>query len=249
MDGYGAADGTRSGAAAVSIADTPEWSALSAHHAALAERHLRDLFADDPTRGDTSLTAAAGDLFLDYSKNRVTAETMRLLVALAERAGLRERIDAMFRGERINVTEDRAVLHVALRAPAGAVIEVDGHNVVPDVHEVLDRMGDLADRVRSGAWRGFSERPIRNVVNIGIGGSDLGPAMAYEALRDEVTSDRPLVAQLRQEPLARRGRVRDRLDGRERLRGDDEQRLLWIEVGRCLPDVVAVDVRDEAHSQ
>jgi glucose-6-phosphate isomerase len=167
----------------VSIVDTPEWDALSAHHAAVADRHLRDLFADDPARGD-ALTAAAGDLFLDYSKNRVTAETIRLLVALAERAGLRERIEAMFRGERINVTEDRAVLHVALRAPAGAVIEVDGRNVVPDVHEVLGRMGDFAERVRSGAWRGFTERRIRNVVNIGIGGSDLGPAMAHEALRD-----------------------------------------------------------------
>jgi glucose-6-phosphate isomerase len=173
----------------VSIADTPEWAALSAHHGAVADRHLRDLFADDPARGD-ALTAAAGDLFLDYSKNRVTAETMGLLVALGERAGLRARIDAMFRGERINVTEDRAVLHVALRAPADAVIAVDGRNVVPDVHEVLKRMGAFAERVRSGAWRGFSERRIRNVVNIGIGGSDLGPAMAYEALRDE--SDRSL---------------------------------------------------------
>ena len=173
----------------MSIADTPEWAALSAHHGAVADRHLRDLFADDPARGE-ALTAAAGDLFLDYSKNRVTAETMGLLVALGERAGLRARIDAMFRGERINITEDRAVLHVALRAPADAVIAVDGRNVVPDVHEVLKRMGAFAERVRSGAWRGFSERRIRNVVNIGIGGSDLGPAMAYDALRDE--SDRSL---------------------------------------------------------
>jgi len=171
------------GAAAVSIAAMPEWDALSAHHAAVADRHLRDLFAGDSARGD-ALTAAAGDLFLDYSKNRVTAETLRLLVALAERAGLRERIEAMFRGDPVNVTENRAVLHVALRAPAGAVIEVDGRNVVPDVHAVLGRMGDFAERVRSGAWRGFTERRIRNVVNIGIGGSDLGPAMAYEALRD-----------------------------------------------------------------
>ncbi len=173
----------------MSIADTPEWNALSEHHAALADRHLRDLFADDPARGET-LTAAAGDLFLDYSKNRVTAETIGLLVALAERAGLRQRIQAMFAGEHINVTEDRAVLHVALRAPAEAVIEVDGRNVVPDVHEVLGRMGDFAERVRSGAWTGYTGRRIRNVVNIGIGGSDLGPAMAYDALRDR--ADRSL---------------------------------------------------------
>jgi glucose-6-phosphate isomerase len=173
----------------VSIVDTPEWNALSAHHAAVADRHLRDLFADDPARGDI-LTAVAGDLFLDYSKNRVTAETMRLLVALAERAGLRRRIEAMFTGEHINVTEDRAVLHVALRAPAGAVIEVDDHDVVPDVHAVLARIGDFAERVRSGEWTGFTGRRIRNVVNIGIGGSDLGPAMAYEALRGR--SDRSL---------------------------------------------------------
>ena len=166
----------------MSIADTPEWDLLSAHHAAVADHHLRDLFADDPTRGDT-LTAAAGDLFLDYSKNRVTAETLRLLVALAERSGLRERIEAMFRGEHINATEDRAVLHVALRAPAGATIEVDGRNVVPDVHEVLRRMGDFAERVRSGAWTGSTGRRILNVVNIGIGGSDLGPVMVYQALR------------------------------------------------------------------
>jgi glucose-6-phosphate isomerase len=173
----------------VSIADTPEWNALSAHHAAVADRHLRDLFAGDPARGET-LTAAAGDLFLDYSKNRVTAETIGLLVALAERAGLRERIVAMFAGEHINVTEDRAVLHVALRAPAGTVIEVDGRNVVPDVHEVLARMGDFAERVHAGAWTGYTGRRIRNLVNIGIGGSDLGPAMAYEALRDH--ADRSL---------------------------------------------------------
>lgn len=173
----------------MSIADTPEWNALSAHHAAVADRHLRDLFADDPARGET-LTAAAGDLFLDYSKNRATGETIRLLVALAERAGLRRRIEEMFTGEHINVTEDRAVLHTALRAPADAVVEVDGRNVVPDVHEVLGRMGDFAERVRSGSWTGYSERRIRNVVNIGIGGSDLGPAMAYEALRDH--ADRSL---------------------------------------------------------
>ncbi|MBI3648087.1 MAG: glucose-6-phosphate isomerase [Actinobacteria bacterium] len=167
----------------MSIAQTPEWEALLAHRRDLEGATLRDLFREDPSRGET-FTAEAGDMFLDYSKNLVTGETLRLLVALAERAGLRERIDAMFRGERINVTEDRAVLHVALRAPAGEVIEVDGQNVVPWVHEVLDRMSAFAERVRSGEWRGFTGKPIRSVVNIGIGGSDLGPAMAYEALRD-----------------------------------------------------------------
>ena len=167
----------------MSIETSAAWAALQAHHTALADRHMRELFAEDPSRGEV-LTASAGDLFLDYSKNRVTAETLRLLVALADEAGLRGRIDAMFRGDRINVTEDRAVLHTALRAPRDAVIAVDGHNVVPDVHDVLDRMGAFANRVRSGEWRGFSDRRIRNVVNIGIGGSDLGPAMAYEALRD-----------------------------------------------------------------
>jgi glucose-6-phosphate isomerase len=167
----------------VSISATQEWAALRAHHANVSELHLRELFAHDPARGE-AMTASAGDLLLDYSKNRITGETVALLVALAERAGLRARIDAMFRGDRINVTEDRAVLHTALRAPKDAVIEVDDHNVVPDVHEVLDRMSAFAERVRSGAWRGFSDRRIRNIVNIGIGGSDLGPAMAYEALRD-----------------------------------------------------------------
>ena len=166
----------------MSIETSAAWAALQAHHTALAGRHMRALFAEDPARGEV-FTASSGDLFLDYSKNRVTPETLRLLIALAEQAGLRGRIDAMFRGDRINVTEDRAVLHTALRAPRDAVIAVDGHNVVPDVHEVLDRMGAFADRVRSGEWRGFSDRRIRNVVNIGIGGSDLGPAMAYEALR------------------------------------------------------------------
>jgi glucose-6-phosphate isomerase len=171
------------------IDETPEWKALAAHHVEIGGRHLRDLFADDPKRGET-LVAEAGDLYLDYSKNRVTAETMALLAALAERAGLRERIDAMFAGEKINVTENRAVLHVALRAPAGATIVVDGENVVPHVHAVLDKMADFSERVRSGAWKGYTGRPIANVVNIGIGGSDLGPAMAYEALKD--FSDRRL---------------------------------------------------------
>ncbi len=165
-----------------SIDSTPEWSALVDHHRRLAPAHLRDLFADDPSRGET-MVADAGDLHLDWSKNRLTAETVRLLVALAERAGLRRRTEAMFSGERINVTEDRAVLHVALRAPAGASIMADGVDVVAQVHAVLDRMADFSRRVRTGEWRGHTGRAIRNVVNIGIGGSDLGPAMAYEALK------------------------------------------------------------------
>ena len=169
------------------ISSSPEWNALERHRRELGDVQLRELFASDAGR-HPALTAEAGDLFVDYSKNLITSETMGLLVALAERAGLPERIEAMFRGERINVTEDRAVLHVALRAPAGEVIEVDGHDVVPDVHQVLDRMSAFADRVRSDEWRGATGSPIRNVINIGIGGSDLGPAMAYEALVD--VSDR-----------------------------------------------------------
>ena len=163
------------------IDQTPEWEALQRHHRQLGEVHLRELFAADPARGET-MTCEAGDLYLDWSKHRATAETLGLLVALAERAGLRRRIDAMFGGERINVTEDRAVLHVALRAPEGSSIEAGGHDVVPEVHEVLHRMRAFADEVRSGRWLGHTGRPIRNVVNLGIGGSDLGPAMAYEAL-------------------------------------------------------------------
>jgi glucose-6-phosphate isomerase len=166
---------------AAPIDQTPEWQALRRHHQELGEVHLRELFATDPARGET-MTCEAGDLYLDWSKHRATAETLGLLVALADRAGLRRRIDAMFGGERINRTEDRAVLHVALRAPQGSSIEVGGHDVVPDVHEVLGRMRAFADEVRSGGWLGHTGRPIRNVVNLGIGGSDLGPAMAYEAL-------------------------------------------------------------------
>ncbi len=166
-----------------SVAGTPEWRALQVHFAEVADAHIRDLFTDDPSRGER-MAVEAGDLYLDWSKNRVTDETVRLLVALAERAGLRQRIDDMFAGRRINVTEDRPVLHVALRAPAGERIDVDGHDVVPAVHSVLDRMATFAERVRSGEWTGFTGKPIANVVNIGIGGSDLGPAMAYEALRD-----------------------------------------------------------------
>jgi glucose-6-phosphate isomerase len=167
----------------VRITSTPEWHALLDHQRKLADVHLRDLFADDPTRGDT-FTVDAADLHLDYSKNRLTAETISLLVAVAERAGVRERMEAMWAGDHINVTEDRAVLHVALRAPASEVILADGRNVVPDVHEVLDRMTGFANQIRNHEWRGYTGEPITTVINIGIGGSDLGPAMAYEALLD-----------------------------------------------------------------
>jgi glucose-6-phosphate isomerase len=159
-----------------------QWKALHDHFARIKERHLRELFAEDPARGER-LTAEGAGLFLDYSKHRVTDETIRLLLALAESADLGGRIEAMFSGEKINVTEDRAVLHVALRAPRQEVIQVDGEDVVPEVHAVLDRMSAFADRVRSGEWMGHTGKRIRNVVNIGIGGSDLGPVMAYEALR------------------------------------------------------------------
>src|SRR5712664_4248180 len=159
------------------------WKALQAHQEKIREVHLRTLFDDDPTRGER-LTAEAAGIHLDYSKNRVTDETLALLRRLAEESGLRERIDAMFRGEKINLTENRSVLHVALRAPRGASIVVDGKDVVPDVHAVLDKMTDFSNRVRSGAWKGHTGKRIRNVVNIGIGGSDLGPVMAYEALKN-----------------------------------------------------------------
>ena len=165
-----------------SLTASPAWQALQAHAPALRALHLRELFAADPQRGE-HLTLQAAGIYLDYSKQRVTGETLRLLLALADEAGLRQRIDAMFAGERINSTENRAVLHVALRAPRGADIRVDGVNVVPEVHAVLDRMAAFAERVRSGAWLGHGGQRIRNVVNIGIGGSDLGPVMAYEALR------------------------------------------------------------------
>jgi len=160
----------------------PAWQALQAHHATMGDVHLRQLFAADPLRGER-LTLEAVGLYLDFSKHRITDETLRLLVRLADESGLRSRIDAMFAGERINVTENRAVLHTALRAPRDATVMVDGGNVVPGVHEVLDRMAVFADRVRDGAWTGHTGRRIKNVVNIGIGGSDLGPVMAYEALR------------------------------------------------------------------
>ncbi|HWG73429.1 MAG TPA: glucose-6-phosphate isomerase [Acidimicrobiales bacterium] len=166
----------------VRMTETTEWKALAEHQRQLADVHLRDLFAEDPSRGDT-LTVDAADLHLDYSKGRLTAETIRLLVAVAERAGLRERIDAMFAGEHINTTEDRAVLHVALRAPQGAALTVDGADVVGPVHRVLEKMAVFSNQVRSGEWRGATGKRIANVVNIGIGGSDLGPAMAYGALQ------------------------------------------------------------------
>ena len=160
----------------------PEWAALKEHYQKIQPMHLRDLFAADPTRGER-LTAEAVGLYFDYSKHRITDETLDMLVQLAELSGLRDHIDAMFRGDRINLTEDRAVLHIALRAPKGQSIMVDGEDVVPRVHEVLDRMADFADRVRSGVWKGHTGKRIRHVVNIGIGGSDLGPVMAYEALK------------------------------------------------------------------
>jgi len=164
------------------LTDSPAWKALEEHKAKLEPLHLRELFAQDPQRGERMNAEACG-LYLDYSKNRISDETLRLLLELASAAGLRERIDAMFRGDKINVTEQRAVLHVALRAERGAEISVDGANVVPEVHAVLDKMAAFCERVRSGEWQGHTGRRIRNVVNIGIGGSDLGPVMATEALR------------------------------------------------------------------
>ena len=161
---------------------TATWQALAEHQAKIKDVHLRQLFADDPGRAERFTVEGAG-LLLDYSKNRITDETMQLLLHLAEERKVAARRDAMFRGEKINTTEKRAVLHVALRAPRGAVIEVDGHNVVPDVHAVLDRMADFADKVRSGAWTGHTGKRIKNVINVGIGGSYLGPEMAYLALR------------------------------------------------------------------
>jgi glucose-6-phosphate isomerase len=169
------------------LADQPTirqsaWNALASHYKEVSKLHLRQLFADDPKRGERMAVEATG-LYLDYSKNRITNDTLRLLLQLAEESGLRARIDAMFSGEKINITEKRAVLHTALRAPKDATILVDGKNVVPEVHSVLDRTGDFANRVRSGEWKGHTGKRIRSVINIGIGGSDLGPVMAYEALR------------------------------------------------------------------
>jgi glucose-6-phosphate isomerase len=164
------------------LAQRPGWKALATHYRTARKWHLRELFKDYPKRAER-MTAEAAGLFLDYSKNRVTPRTLKLLLQLADESGLRDRIDAMFRGDKINLTENRAVLHVALRAPRSASIIVDGKNVVPEVHAVLDKMAEFSHRVRSGAWNGHTGKPIRNVVNIGIGGSDLGPVMAYEALK------------------------------------------------------------------
>ncbi|GAA4438507.1 glucose-6-phosphate isomerase [Bremerella cremea] len=171
------------------LTEMKAWKGLTEHYQAIRDVHMRTLFAKDPERGER-MTAEGADLFLDYSKNRVNEETIKLLLELAEESGLRERIDAMFRGDKINITEDRAVLHVALRAPKGATIDVDGENVVPDVHQVLEAMSAFSNRIRSGEWKGHTGKPIKNVVNIGIGGSDLGPVMAYEALKH--FSDRAL---------------------------------------------------------
>jgi glucose-6-phosphate isomerase len=175
---------------ATALTTRPAWKALEAHYTRICSLHLRTLFAEDPQRGERFAAEAAG-IYLDYSKHRITDETLRLLFALAEEVGLRTRINAMFRGEKINVTEKRAVLHVALRAPREQSISVDGEPVVPAVHAVLDTMSDFANQVRSGAWKGHTGKRIRNVVNIGIGGSDLGPVMAYEALRHY--SDRKMI--------------------------------------------------------
>src|SRR5213080_4006853 len=164
------------------LTQRPAWKALEEHHQKIQTLHLRTLFAEDPSRGERFATEAVG-IYFDYSKNRITEETMRLLRQLAESSGLQERIEAMFRGEKINVTENRAVLHVALRAPKDESIVVDGENVVPEVHAVLGKMADFSNRVRSGAWKGYTGKRMRNIVNIGIGGSDLGPFMAYDALK------------------------------------------------------------------
>ncbi len=168
--------------AAKPLAKRKAWLDLKAHYAKFRTTHLRELFAQNPKRGEQFSTEALG-IFFDYSKNRITDKTLKLLLALAKESGLQAHIDAMFRGDKINITENRAVLHVALRAPKDATILVDGKNVVPDVHAVLDKMSAFSDRIRSGAWKGHTGKRIRNVVNIGIGGSDLGPVMAYEALK------------------------------------------------------------------
>src|SRR5271154_7213216 len=181
-------DARRRDMAITPLPERTSWQALKRHHEEIAGQHLRDLFASDPGRGER-LTAEAAGLYLDYSKNRVTDETMGLLVALAEESGVPDKRAAMFRGEHINVSEDRPVLHVALRMPADESLVVDGTDVVAQVHEVLGRMTDFANRVRSGDWKGYTGKPIRNVINVGIGGSDLGPVMAYEALKYYTTRD------------------------------------------------------------
>jgi glucose-6-phosphate isomerase len=180
--GSGQRKHTRQSANVAPLRSRPAWALLEKHYQKLKRVHLRQLFADDPGRGERLAIEAAG-VYLDYSKNRITDETLQLLLQLSLQSGLRDRIDAMFRGDKINVSENRAVLHVALRAPRGATILHDGRNVVPEVHAVLERMADFSRRVRSGAWKGQTGKRIRNVINIGIGGSDLGPVMAYEALK------------------------------------------------------------------
>ncbi len=199
------------------IATTPEWAALQAHYDETAGVHLREMFAADPTRG-TEMVAEVGDLYVDFSKNRVTGETVELLIALARAAGVEDYRDAMFRGDHINTTEDRAVLHTALRAPRDAVLVVDGQDVIADVHEVLDKMGHFAEKVRSGEWLGFTGKRIKNVVNVGIGGSDLGPVMAYQALRPY--SDRSLNVQFVSNV--------DGADISEKLLGLDAEETLFI---------------------
>ena len=166
----------------LSLTELPSWKALEKHYLKIRNLHLRSLFADDPQRGERMAVESDG-IYLDYSKNRITDETIGLLVNLANERGLQERIEDMFKGDKINITENRAVLHIALRAPKGERIMVDGVDVVPEVHAVLDKMAVFSDQVRSGQWKGYTGKPVRNIVNIGIGGSDLGPVMAYEALK------------------------------------------------------------------
>jgi len=206
------------------------WQALAAHHAAIKDLHLRTLFADDAQRAER-FTAEGAGITLDYSKNRITPETMALLVKLAEERGLSAKRDAMFRGDKINVTENRAVLHTALRAPRDAVIEVDGRNVVPDVHAVLARMADFAERVRSGAWKGHTGKRIRNIVNLGIGGSFLGPEMAYLALRLRVERRRRRFHRNDAGSRCRRDAVHRRLQDVYDAR-DDEQRRRGARLAR-----------------
>src|SRR5580700_7005646 len=193
------------------------WKALGTHYKKIAKMHLRQLFADDPKRGER-LTLEAAGVFLDYSKHRIDDQTIKLLLQLADESRLRERIDAMFNGEKINITEKRAVLHVALRAPKGSSILVDGENVVPGVHAVLDKMSSFCDRVRSGDWKGHTGKRIRNIINIGIGGSDLGPVMAYEALKSY--SDRALTFRFVSNV--------DGTDFAEAVRDIDPSETLWI---------------------
>ena len=212
----------KSAAKAGAKANTPltkrkAWKALSAHYKKISKVHLRKLFADDPKRGER-LTLEAAGIFLDYSKHRINDQTIKLLLQLADESRLRERIDAMFSGEKINITEKRAVLHVALRAPKGSSIIVDGENVVPGVHAVLDKMSTFCDRVRSGEWKGHTGKRIRNIINIGIGGSDLGPVMAYEALKSY--SDRSITFRFVSNV--------DGTDFAEAVRDIDPSETLWI---------------------